>query len=71
MDKLNAWETLHFDVLFHGSDWQYSNMYRKIVQDLEKHGVDVVFSIHNGCFQYETNEFDQEHFVGRSNKLQE
>lgn len=41
--RREAWETLHFDVLFHGSDWQNSDMYRKIVLDFERRGVDVVF----------------------------
>lgn len=46
MDKFKAWEKLHFDVLFHGSDWKNSDMYNKIVDSLEKVGVDVVFLPH-------------------------
>ncbi len=46
MDKRKAWETLKFDVLFHGSDWQNSDMYNKIVKDFEDLGVDVVFLPH-------------------------
>ena len=46
MDKMDAWKELKFDALFHGSDWQNSDMYNKIVQDLQKVGVDVVFLPH-------------------------
>lgn len=46
MNKLEAWKTLHFDVMFHGSDWKGSNMYNKIVQDFAAVGVDVVFLPH-------------------------
>lgn len=46
MDKIKAWETLKFDALFHGSDWQNSDMYNKIINDLAKLGVDVIFLPH-------------------------
>ena len=46
MDKLIAWQNLHFDVLFHGSDWKGSEMYNNIVNRLEQVGVDVVFLPH-------------------------
>ena len=46
MNKMEAWEKLHFDALFHGSDWQNSDMYNKIVEDFSKIGVDVVFLPH-------------------------
>ncbi len=46
MDKICAWEKLHFDVLFHGSDWQDSKMYSDLVKELSKLGVDVVFLPH-------------------------
>ncbi len=46
MDKMKAWEELHFDVMFHGSDWQGSDMYNKIVEEFFKVGVDVVFLPH-------------------------
>lgn len=46
MDKMKAWETLKFDALFHGSDWQNSDMYNKIIKDFEKLGVDIVFLSH-------------------------
>ncbi len=46
MNKMEAWEKLHFDALFHGSDWQNSDMYNKISEEFEKVGVDVVFLPH-------------------------
>ena len=46
MDKMEAYNALKFDALFHGSDWKGSNMYEKIVADFEKVGVGVVFLPH-------------------------
>lgn len=46
MDKLAAWENLHFDVMFHGSDWKNSDMYNKIIEDLKNVGAEVVFLPH-------------------------
>lgn len=46
MDKMAAWEKLHFDVLFHGSDWKGSDMYEEIIRDFQNIGVDVVFLPH-------------------------
>lgn len=46
MDKMAAYESLKFDVLFHGSDWRGSSMYNQIVEEMAKEGVDVVFFPH-------------------------
>lgn len=46
MNKMEAYEKLKFDVLFHGSDWKGSEMYNKIVDDFSKIGVSVVFLPH-------------------------
>lgn len=46
MDKLAAWKELHFDVLFHGSDWKNSDMYNKIEEGLKTVGVDMVYIPH-------------------------
>ena len=43
MDKYHAWEKLHFDVLFHGSDWQNTDMYEKAERDLSGVGVRIVY----------------------------
>lgn len=46
MNKMEAYDKLKFDVLFHGSDWKGSDMYNKIIEDFSKIGVDVVFLPH-------------------------
>lgn len=46
MDKLEAWHSLHYDILFHGADWKGSEMYNKIIDDLAKVGVKVEFLPH-------------------------
>ena len=46
MNKMDAYKELKFDALFHGSDWQGSDMYNKIVEDFAAVGVDVVFLPH-------------------------
>ena len=46
MNKMEAWEQLHFDVLFQGSDWKNSDMYNRIIEDFDKVGVDVIFLPH-------------------------
>lgn len=46
MDKKAAYELYKFDVLFHGSDWQNSDMYNKIVAEMNAVGVEVVFLPH-------------------------
>lgn len=46
MNKMEAWEQLHFDALFHGSDWKGSDMYNKMIEEFSAVGVDVVFLPH-------------------------
>ena len=46
MNKMEAWEELKFDVLFHGSDWKNSEMYNQIIEDFKELDVDVVFLPH-------------------------
>ncbi len=46
MDKMEAYRKLHFNALFHGSDWKGSDMYNNIVNEFSKIGVDVVFLPH-------------------------
>ena len=43
MDKFAAWEKLHFDRLFHGSDWKGSAMYNEVEERLKAVGVEVVY----------------------------
>ncbi len=46
MNKVEAWENLHFDVLFHGDDWKNSKMYNDLINAFKQLGVDVVFLKH-------------------------
>ena len=46
MNKMEAYEKLKFDVLFHGSDWKGSDMYNRIVEEFAAMEVDVVFLPH-------------------------
>ncbi len=46
MNKMDAYKTLGFDVLFHGSDWKGSDMYNKIIDEFAQVDVDVVFLQH-------------------------
>lgn len=46
MNKMEAWGKLHFDIMFHGSDWKGSDMYNKIIDDFAKVGAKVVFLPH-------------------------
>lgn len=46
MNKMEAYEQLHFDAVFHGDDWKGSNMYNEIVRKFSEVGVDMVFLPH-------------------------
>ncbi len=46
MDKLVAWEKLHFDVVFHGDDWKGSNMYNEVEDKLKTVGCEMCFLPH-------------------------
>lgn len=46
MDKFGAWQRLHFDVMFHGSDWKGSEMFIETEKQLASVGCDVVFIPH-------------------------
>lgn len=39
MDKLEAWNNLHYDVIFHGDDWKNSKLYNEIESKLKQVGV--------------------------------
>ncbi len=43
MDKMVAWRQLHFDVIFHGNDWQHSPMYNEMEKRLKRVGVEFVY----------------------------
>ena len=46
MNKFEAWQRLHFDVMFHGSDWKGSQMFIETEKKLASVGCDVVFLPH-------------------------
>jgi len=46
MDKAEAWQTLHFDAVFHGDDWKGSAIYDEVENKLKALGVDMVFLPH-------------------------
>jgi glycerol-3-phosphate cytidylyltransferase len=46
LEKIRALKTYHFDVMFHGDDWQGSDLYEKIETELNRHGVGVVYFPH-------------------------
>lgn len=46
IDKMEALEKLKFDVMFHGDDWKGSELYKKIEQEFNKKGVEIVFLPH-------------------------
>ena len=46
MDKMQAWETVHFDVMFHGSEWKGTDLYNKYEEDFAKVGVRIVYLPH-------------------------
>ncbi len=39
MDKMELWEKLHFDVMFHGSEWQGTELYNEYERKFSKVGV--------------------------------
>lgn len=43
LDKMDAWNQHKFNVMFHGSDWEKSDLYKDIVTKLTNVGVKTVF----------------------------
>lgn len=46
MNKIEAWESIHFDAMFHGDDWKGSNLYKNIQKEFNERGIDLVFLSH-------------------------
>lgn len=46
LDKVEAWNELHFDAVFHGDDWKGSALYNRVEENLRKVGCDMVFVPH-------------------------
>ncbi|WP_318505196.1 adenylyltransferase/cytidyltransferase family protein [Bacillus sp. T3] len=43
MDKLDAWEKISFDVMFHGDDWKNSKLWKDYEDKFNKVGVSLVY----------------------------
>lgn len=43
MNKFEAWENLHFDVIFHGDDWKNSTLYKENEKKLSEVDVEFVY----------------------------
>ena len=43
LDKVKAWEKLHYDVLFVGSDWQGTDKWNEYERQLNEKGAKVVY----------------------------
>ncbi len=46
LNKMDAWNELHFDAVFHGDDWKGSAVYNSIEEELRSVGCDMVFIPH-------------------------
>lgn len=46
MNKMEAWERIGFDAMFHGDDWKKTKMYDEIEKQFKKHNIDMVFIPH-------------------------
>lgn len=46
MDKLAAWQSLRFNVMFHGDDWKNTEMYQRYQKEFQEVGVEMVFLPH-------------------------
>lgn len=46
MNKIEAWEKYHFEVVFHGDDWKGSKLYDEIEKRLKEVGCDTVYLKH-------------------------
>lgn len=43
LDKFHAWEQLHFNVMFHGNEWQGTDLYNRYEKQFEKVGVRIEY----------------------------
>lgn len=46
MDKFDAWRELHFDVMFHGSEWKNTDLYNDYERRFAEVGVEIVYLPH-------------------------
>lgn len=43
MDKIGAWERLHFDVMFVGDDWKGTEKWNRLEEEFRARQVDIVY----------------------------
>lgn len=43
MNKIDAWHKLHFDLMFHGSEWKGTDLYNEIEKSLAEVGARVIY----------------------------
>ncbi len=43
MNKMEAWEKFHFDVMFVGDDWKNTEKWNRYEEEFQKVGVDIVY----------------------------
>lgn len=43
MNKMQAWEKFHFDVIFVGDDWKNTEKWNRYEEEFKKVGVDIVY----------------------------
>ena len=46
MDKMQAWNAVHFDVMFHGNEWKGTELYNKYEEEFAKVGVRIEYLPH-------------------------
>ena len=46
MDKFEAWEEIHFDVMFHGDEWKGTELYNKYEEEFAKVGACIHYLTH-------------------------
>ena len=46
LDKMDAWNAIHFNVMFHGDDWKGSTLYNRIEEQLQTVGCKIIYLPH-------------------------
>ena len=46
LDKMDVWNEIHFNVLFHGDDWKGSPLYNRIEENLKTVGCKIIYLPH-------------------------
>lgn len=46
MDKMEMWNEVHFDVMFHGDEWKGTSLYNKYEEEFAKVGVKIEYLSH-------------------------